>query len=822
MIRAEFGWALRASHEEYTVLASGGPVPGAGDLAEAFSRCAPDAPADGKDEDPPSRVVLDGVRDGRFGLTFHEWSRDIDAVGRPIPLSRYFSVPYAVLASGGITYRDLYAALHAVEQPRNGGALRIELPGTPAGEQAAAVGRFGFGRVAAAASSLLDGPVTVTRAEELTVEERLAFFDAVAALLPYGRRAHLVASTWHDGAGGAGGEPGLAFAARTLDGSSELDWRAPSPAVGTTAAAGYLRRLSELAERRPPSAIVAYLAERTEPLAGTDAARTFQILDELDMPDAVLRKAREGRFSYDALHRLFASGRFRELPSDEDRRYLFNELVLRGRIEDLEVVEPLWTEAGGDFEALAKAARAKLWRLEPEPATVRYLWSAERLGFADAFLARLTERPDPERSLEGAPGGEAAVARLVRTRSKAEYTLTFSALAGNGPVSYELFHQFASEPGTDLDDWYERLKRFVPAEVLLPFFRVLREDGAPVDADALSRIAARGPGCLKMLLRTAAAGGRLEGVLPAFAALLSLGAIPDPGFWAVELTALDSARAGEQGMLDALLMRLDGPPRHLENAAAGDWPKYLEAFELICGLPGMADPVAARLTDHLRDWSWQRDPRRAAAVLGLASAREDVPDLARVLLAGRAAEPSLIEDARYASWRRRVLTRLPYLAAEEAALTLAALRPEAEPEQVARLCAEAIDRRTPLEEVVDHLTGSAWRLGGDQVVRLLNGIRHAFTTLGWTRPDAEEFALALARAIVRTRHPALVEEIREHTARQTLLEIEYQYQLLQNVMMDPLDDEVLHLSDRTRADLVELAEWVMSLARSSRSRTWFG
>ncbi|MEO3786773.1 hypothetical protein ABGB12_25890 [Actinocorallia sp. B10E7] len=820
MVRAEVGWALRASHDEYTVLASGGPVPGAGDLAEVFSRFSPDVRgADGKSPDSSLRVVLGGVRDGHLGLTFHEWSRDIDAVGRPIPLSRHFSVPYAVLSDGGITYRPLYAALHAMEPPRDGGALRIELSGTSAEEQAASVERFGFGRVAAAASSLLDGPVTVTRAEELSLDERLAFFDAVAALLPYGRRMSLVASTWDDG---DSGHVALAFARRRRPGSAELDWRLPSPPVEAVAASGYLRRLSELMEKRPLSAIVEYLAGRTEPLAGTDAVETFQILDEMDMPDAVSRAAREGRLSYDLLHRLFSSGRFRELPSDDDRRYLFNELIIRGRVDDLMVIEPLWTEAGGDFEALAKAARTKLWQLEPELETVRYLWTAERLGFADAFLARLVTCPDPEKSLEGAPGGEAAVARLVRTRSKAEYTLTFSALADNGPVLYELFHQLASDPEADTDGWYERLKRFVPPEILLPFFRVLREDGASVDTSTLSRIVARGPGCLTTLLRTAAAGGRLEGVLPAFAVLLSRGALPDRAFWAAELAGLDPVHTGDQGMLDGLLMWLGHPPRHLEDAAAGDWPRYQEAFELVCGLPGMADPVAARLAAHLRAWPWQSDPRRVAAVTGLASVHEDVPDLARVLLAGRSAEPALSEDGRYASWRRRALARLPYLAAEEVALTLTGLRPEAEPELVARLCAEAIDRRTPLEEVVDHLTLSGWRLDGDRAVRLLNGIRHAFALLGWTRPDAEEFALALGRAIVRTRHPALVEEIREHTARQTLLEIEYQYQLLQNVMMDPLDDEVLYLSDRTRGELVELAEWVMSLARSSRSRTWFG
>ncbi|WP_106402268.1 hypothetical protein [Actinocorallia populi] len=798
MIRAEVGWALRACHEEYTVLASGGRVPG---LAGVFARFPAAAPSAGP------RVTFGGVVEDRFEVMIQEWSRDIDAIGRPLPLSRYFSVPYAILSEGRIGYGDLYAALKGREPPPDGKELHVELPATSAQERTALVERFGHDRAAAAAALLLAGPVTVTRAGELSLEERLAFCDAVGALLPYGLRAGLVVST------GEGGD-GLSFASRCAPGSAELDWQEPSPPAGNV----YLARLAGL----PPAKVVGHLAEQVEPLAGPGTAAALQMLDELDLPGVVLRAAREGRLSYDGLHRLFASGRFRELPSAEDRRYLFNELVARGNVEDLMVVEPLWAEAGGDFEVLVKAARAKLWQLEPELETVRYLWSAERLGFADAFLARLVRCPDPQKSLEGAPGGESAVARLVRTRSKGEYTLTFSALADNGPVLYELFHQLACDPEKDLDEWYERLKRFVPADLLVPFSRVLRGDGASVDTNALSRIVVRGPGCLKMLLRTAAAAGRLESVLPAFAALLARGTVPDRGFWSIELAELEPVHAGDQGVADGLLLLLDRPPRHLQSAAVGDWTRYQESFERLCALPGVAAPVITRLTAHLNTWSWQTDPRCVAAVLGLVSAREDVLELARVVLAGRAVEPALIEDEQYAAWRHRALTRLPQLAAEEVPLTLTCLRPEAEPELVARLCAEAIDRHVPLEVVVEHLTRSRWHLTGDRAVRLLNGIRHAFTLLGWSRREAEEFALALGRAVVRTLHPALVAEIREHTARETLLEIEYQYQLLQNVMMDPLDDEVLYLSDRTRGELEELAAWVLSLARSGRSRSWFG
>ncbi len=820
MVRAEVGWALRASHDEYTVLSSGGPVPGSGDLAGVLSGLTSGA---GR-EDVPSRVTFGGVHDGHqyhLGLVIQEWSREIDADGRPLSVSRYFALPYPVLSGGRATYLGLYHALRATELPESGGTVRIEPSGAPAEEQVLALERFGFGRVAPVAALLLDGSVTVTNADELPLDERLAFFDAVATLLPYGIRTWLTASTRHDD----GGERiALAFSQQCRPGTVEADWRAPCLPPGSAHAAEYLKRLFEAAEKYPLTELVTYLASQAEPLAGQDPAEAVRILDDIDLPARLLHAARDGRFSYDALHKLFASGRFRELPSAEDRRYLFNELISRGNVDDLMVIEPLWAEADGDFEVLVRTARAKLWQLDPAQETARYLWSAERLGFADEFLARMVTRPDPEKSLEGAPGGEAVVAHLVRTRTKGEYTLTFDALADNGPVLYELLRQLATDPEANLEGWYEHLKRAVSAEILLPFFRVLRWDGPPVDASALSRLAARGPGCLTMLLRTAAAASRLEGVLPAFAALLVTGIPPGREFWMAELAALDPDDSTGWGMLDALLLALGHPPRHLEAAAtAGDWASYQEAFEQIRAVPGLAAPIAAHLTAHLATWSWQSDTRQTGAALALASLHTDVPDLARVVLAARAMNPSLIEDERYAAWRRLALTRQPGLAAEEVALTLTGLRPDAEPEFVAKLCAEAIYRHTPLEEVLAHLTRSAWQLTGDRAVRLLNEIRGAFVLLGWTRQDAEEFALALGRAIVRTQDPALVEEIRARTSHGTLLEIEYQYQLLQNITMDPLDDEVLYLSDQTRKALTDLAEWVLALAKSSgRSRSWFG
>ncbi len=77
-------------------------------------------------------------------------------------------------------------------------SLRMSVP--PTAIVADTVDMFGFGVVAATAALLLDGPVTViTGGPSVPLWSRLAFLDAVLALLPAGTYSSLTACTWAPG-----------------------------------------------------------------------------------------------------------------------------------------------------------------------------------------------------------------------------------------------------------------------------------------------------------------------------------------------------------------------------------------------------------------------------------------------------------------------------------------------------------------------------------------------------------------------------------------------------------------------------------------------
>lgn len=105
--------------------------------------------------------------------------------------TRYFCVPYRLLAAEAVTYHAMYQAVRGIRLPADSRRpLRVEISQGPYGPTLDPLAM----RVAAL---LLTGtPVCVLNAEDTTVDNRLAFTDWVMALLPHGFRARMAAATW--------------------------------------------------------------------------------------------------------------------------------------------------------------------------------------------------------------------------------------------------------------------------------------------------------------------------------------------------------------------------------------------------------------------------------------------------------------------------------------------------------------------------------------------------------------------------------------------------------------------------------------------------
>ncbi|PRX66976.1 hypothetical protein B0I32_105416 [Nonomuraea fuscirosea] len=736
MTEVRAGWALhgkpRDSHEDYTIMASGGFGFTDGDLMLILSRYSLGNPP--ADRDSPGSlpwVAINEARDGEItyvGLTVQEWSNDPDGAGRPIAHSRYFAVPYQALCAEAISYQDLYHTLRRAPLPSAGAPMRIELSATKATEQARSIAALGFARVATAAAMSLEGPVTVTRCPELRLEERLTFLDAVAALLPYGWRTEYSAGTWHEG---GSKHVRLAFARHNRANSFELDWLAPAgPPARADIAGTYLQRLRELtgggSGEEAVARVIGHLRLMTGPVNGPEDA--IRSLNEFDWHLRVLKAARQGHATRADLRRMFNSEEWRLLESQEDRVLVFGELIDAADREDIPLITRVWNEVAADhrtpFDRLVHAGAAALCGPDPDRDTSAYVAAAETLGIGDRYLAAVLEGGGTTvhaRSL-------AVAAAQVKRRLDTDHAETFEAVVRDIPLAFALITELLDRP-EDLSALVEQLKTRLPVP-MGSFDAVLTGPGVRISECEIEQLAAYGANCLYDYLRVAAAYERLGLVLPAFVGWLVGQARIDAAFWGSRLAGLERAGATEQGVIDALLLGLRSGPRHLRFVGQAEQAAYRAGFLEVLRLS--SSPLRARVLDglarHLETWTWPAEPDSAALVLSLSAAvggdgEAGGVTLARVVAAGRALDPRLSANPEYAGWWATALREDPPLRSEAPLIALRALRRSADPKQVAMLCAEGYLAGTTAGQICEALRVSEWHPTGEELLWLLRQTR---------------------------------------------------------------------------------------------------
>ena len=143
----------------------------------------------------PAQVMVGFLRqgnrpDGRYiALAIHDQTR---LAGRRAERISYFCASYDRLADTGIGYLAMYQALRKTSlRPEVGPPLAVSV--VAPGLLSPAVGPLA---VEVAALLLTRHPVCVLGAQKVPVLDRLAFIDTVLALLPYGLRSTLTATTW--------------------------------------------------------------------------------------------------------------------------------------------------------------------------------------------------------------------------------------------------------------------------------------------------------------------------------------------------------------------------------------------------------------------------------------------------------------------------------------------------------------------------------------------------------------------------------------------------------------------------------------------------
>ncbi|GII88101.1 hypothetical protein Ssi03_60910 [Sphaerisporangium siamense] len=211
----------------------------------------------------PPEVTISCLRvddEGAYiGLAVHGWSNRRDHEGRPVALTSYYCVPYSMLQDTPVSYEALYAAV-ATCAPVGEDPVVLTVPVLDEPQLAAIAARAGDTAKAAAALLLTEEQICVLGGENLHVLDRLRYLDTVAALLPYGVRTRLTASTWTDSA--TSHRIKLSFAKNAKRDAFPLHWNttAGRPWSQTT------REYYDALVRRPPVTVVRALAAATKPV----------------------------------------------------------------------------------------------------------------------------------------------------------------------------------------------------------------------------------------------------------------------------------------------------------------------------------------------------------------------------------------------------------------------------------------------------------------------------------------------------------------------------------------------------------------------------
>jgi hypothetical protein len=838
-VPVQAAWALWSkrpgTRDDYSVLAASAGLFSPGEftqLLKYFTAGNPSAESDTPASLPWVVLSRVGVNDQLYlGISVQVPTGDKDGTGRPISSTSYFCVPYADLARHPVSFDGLYEVVAGRVLPPDEGSGPVTLEIRPLDPAALArtVRKFGGETVAATAAMVLGGPVTVTGPGFPDLRDRLLFFDAVAALLPYGYRSHLTAASWSDTA--AGERFRIVFAHRAREEASQVSWGA-SPRLSADglprAYLDYLRRALAPADGEDDQLerLIDHLARDSEPRKFEEPAHALASLHGFFLPAVVSAGLDAGDVPHADIRRVFETGQVRELPAAR-RTQLLERLISFADPQDAGLIIQWFDEiaVGDPGELLAQVAiacRGPLWSAGSAELARDYLPFMSQRGLADELLGRLAARPDP--GPEDQEPGLDAVGQLLAdfvigtSAGPASYPRTQRALAANAAAGAALLTSLAASR-SPVNRSLESAARWlepVAGRVVRPFVSLLgdalgRGTPEPVDTAALSELNRDGGhASVRCLLRAASYRDRLHLVLPGLASWLVWAQVERSPvteqasrYWREMTMELTPASPDEAAWLDLVLLATRNEPRALLSGEYGQ-PQFSQRLaaawrELTVAAEGRdrggnaADALLERaLIGVLGRMPWRADQAQTAAVRHLA--RSLTADVSRPRLV------SVVLDAREA------LRYMP---------------PGAPPDRIAQACARAYAERLRSEQAGEALSQSGAITSAAQATEVLDSLHRALlaadardSSYTWVIDFAAMFAKGIFGEKIAADFPTFA-------ARSLSDQILFRIKLLEAVARNTgpdappaIDAPLADYLDRNRQDL----EAVIRDARKRQSR----
>jgi hypothetical protein len=842
------GWALwskrAGTSSDYSVLSCSQELFGRADFAKIITRFAggnPDSQATGSERLPWVTVSWVGVDANlRAGIAVTDNTGQVDAVGRPITATSYLCVPYQEAARAQLSYTALHAAVSRIRLPAQDGSLiTLSVPAEPASEAVRRVTEDLDERiVAAAAALLLRGPVTVTQADGSTLEQRLAFIDAVASSLPFGLRAKFTAGTWSDS--GIRHRLRLAFASRAREEGAVVSWRNGGEVTGDDVARQYHDQLGLVrggtaahGRKFDAATVIAHLAASTEQQKFEQSQEALTVLRLIDLPDRVLARARSGGpVDLAELRQAFRLGHLDAMAPDA-KTDLLRQLSRDGDASDWPVLKAGLAQIEDSLLAwsiLVPFGCRVLWSDTPADDVLgECMAAAHGRGIADNVLAGLVSMPD--NAAGPSPAAQAAAGLIARNVPAAagfcDFPATREALVRHPAATAEYLAALAAcgQEAAQLLGW---LGADLPAAMTAAFrtvFGLRRAELRPSDIAALAEIEG---GCARALLAAAAATGRLEPALAAFTRwIMAYGELDPraPAYWKTHLRPLSITTPRQRAQLDLALMSVSaapsGPPPFRQPDAQDYLAGFLDGWKPLRKSPGVPRCVGALAKYLEKQPRWAEGRAQAEAVIALVEQlrRDDEENrLVAVVASGLNGSVSARQWGFAKTWLAEINAKAPDAVGAGLLNSLATVDPGTDARQVAALCLAAHRQEIREDAAFYRLADSGAIDTAQAACALLAALRVEFERAGEHQNATWNWCLGLAQEVMQGKFGQQVADgFRDLQSRISRQEMWLQLDVLRVIAERPdrSGQGMPELTDEERADLDQVREDIDLLVKKS-------
>ena len=367
-----------------------------------------------------------------------------DADNRRQDPTNCFFVNVNDLLSVQTSYLALYRGFGAISLPTiDGGPVTIE----PAALDTVAIAqRPDLERLVAIASVLLTEPISLTSPEFHSTTQRVTDIDAIVAMLPYGFRADLAAASWMEG---NNSNTRLSFGGVDRTGRLSVNWDQNGTPVAIGPAHAYQSRLLLLFRQLGPEAVLAFLAQDSQPRHFGQPEAAMAYLAPLAEPIEVWHDILLGVADHERVRRIVRSGPVPERAIEDFALFL----LFRGSSADLPLVSHLVRGSVSDRVLIAIIAAA--YSHVDAPDGNAWFRLAEHHGVLDDALVT---------ALRGNAGVEALGAALPAASIEATPGAhAFPEIEIKAPLIEIILASLAEKPAPDLGTVFEYWPEAAPS-----------------------------------------------------------------------------------------------------------------------------------------------------------------------------------------------------------------------------------------------------------------------------------------------------------------------------------------------------------------------